>query len=50
MLKQPVLEVLKAKLVKYDGSYSIIGELQNVDDIPADIVIKATLYNDGDKK
>ncbi|MFD2587650.1 hypothetical protein ACFSQJ_11955 [Croceitalea marina] len=46
VLKQPVLEVLQAKLVKHQGSYSIIGEVQNVDDIPADVVIKGTLYND----
>ena len=50
VLKQPVLEILVAKLVKFKGQYSIIGELQNVDDVPADVVIKATLYNDLDKE
>ena len=50
VLKQPVLEVLSAKLVKMDGSYSVIGELQNVDNVPADVVLKATLYNDEDKE
>jgi len=50
VLKQPVLEILIAKLVKYKGQYSIIGELQNVDDVPADVVIKATLYNDANKE
>ncbi|MBM1107466.1 hypothetical protein JQC67_15030 [Aurantibacter crassamenti] len=50
VLKQPVLEILSAKLVKYNGQYSIIGELQNVDDVPADVVIKATLYNDLNKE
>ena len=50
VLKQPVLEVLSAKLVKMDGSYSVIGELQNVDNVPADVVLKATLYNDDDKE
>jgi len=50
VLKQPVLEVLAAKLVCYDGQYSVIGELQNVDNIPADVVIKATLYNDANKE
>ena len=50
VLKQPVLEVLKAKLVQYNGSYSIIGELQNVDHVPADVVIKGTLYNDFNKE
>tara|TARA_R110002049_G_scaffold72010_6_gene185685 strand:- start:20206 stop:23292 length:3087 start_codon:yes stop_codon:yes gene_type:complete len=50
VLKQPVLEVLSAKLVKKNGSYSVIGELQNVDNVTADVVIKATLYNDDDKE
>ncbi len=49
VLKQPVLEILAAKLVRFKGQYSIIGELQNVDDVPADVVVKATLYNDVDK-
>ncbi len=46
ILKQPVLEVVSAKLVKYDGSYAIIGEVQNVDNVPADVILKGTLYND----
>ncbi|WP_158976680.1 hypothetical protein [Cellulophaga sp. L1A9] len=50
VLKQPVLEILSAKLVKNKGQFSIIGELQNVDNVPADIVVKATLYNDDNKE
>jgi len=50
VLKQPVLEVLSAKLVSLNGSYSIIGELQNVDNVPADVVVMATLYNDENKE
>ena len=46
VLKQPVLEVLSAKLVKFKGRYSIIGEIQNVDHVPADVVIKGTLYDE----
>ncbi|TVZ17322.1 hypothetical protein [Maribacter sp. MAR_2009_72] len=46
VLKQPTLEILTAKLVKNKGSYSIIGELQNVDNVPSDVVLKASLYND----
>ncbi len=49
-LQQPVLEILTAKLVQFEGQYSIIGELQNVDEVPADVVIKGTLYNDIDKE
>ncbi|MAU16991.1 MAG: hypothetical protein CMH46_15795 [Muricauda sp.] len=45
ILRQPLLEVLSAKLVKYQGSYSIIGKLQNIDNVPADVSIKGTLYN-----
>ena len=48
VLKQPELEVLSAKLVQYNGRYSIIGELQNIDNVPADVVVKGTLYNNQD--
>ena len=50
VLKQPVLEVLSARLVKFNGQYSVIGEVQNVDNVPADVVLKATLYNDANKE
>lgn len=50
VLKQPVLEVVSAKLVQYDGSYAIIGEVQNVDNVPADVILKGTLYNDDNKQ
>ncbi len=50
VLPQPVLEILSAKLVRFKGRYSVVGELQNVDHVPADVVIKATLYNDDDKE
>ncbi|PKH51549.1 hypothetical protein CXF68_13030 [Tenacibaculum sp. Bg11-29] len=50
VLKQPVLEVLSAKLVKFKQHYAIIGELQNIDNVPADIVLKGTLYNDANKQ
>tara|TARA_R110002110_G_scaffold96884_34_gene249277 strand:- start:299 stop:3388 length:3090 start_codon:yes stop_codon:yes gene_type:complete len=49
VLKQPVLEVLSAKLVKYNNHYAIIGEIQNIDNVPADVVLKGTLYNDDNK-
>jgi hypothetical protein len=45
MLKQPVLEILSAKLIRFKNEYSIIGELQNVDNIPADVTLNATLYD-----
>ena len=50
VLKQPVLDVLSAKLVKYDNHYAIIGEVQNIDNVPADVVLKGTLYNEANKE
>ncbi|WP_298342982.1 hypothetical protein [uncultured Algibacter sp.] len=50
VLKQPVLEILSAKLVKHNGSYALIGEVQNIDNVPADVVLKGTLYNDDNKQ
>lgn len=46
VLKQPVLEIISAKLVKHKEQYVIIGEIQNIDNVPADVVLKGTLYND----
>jgi hypothetical protein len=50
VLKQPVLEILSAKLIQFNKQYIIIGEVQNVDDVPADVVMKATLYDKDNKK
>lgn len=50
VLKQPVLEILSAKLIQFNKQYIIIGEVQNVDDVPADVVLKATLYDKDNKK
>ncbi|WP_303317943.1 hypothetical protein Q4Q34_18705 [Flavivirga abyssicola] len=50
VLKQPVLEILSAKLVKQDNHYAIIGAIQNIDNVPADVVLKGTLYNDDNKE
>ncbi len=45
ILRQPLLEVLSATLVKFNGKYSIVGNLQNIDNVPADVSLKGTLYN-----
>ena len=50
VLKQPVLEIISAKLVQFNTHYAIIGEIQNIDNVPADVVLKGTLYNDQNKK
>ena len=43
-----MLEVLSARLLQVDGAYIILGELQNIDNLPADVSIKGTLYDDQD--
>ena len=50
VLKQPVLEIVTAKLIKFNKRYSIIGEVQNIDNVPADVVLKGTLYNEDNKE
>lgn len=50
VLKQPVLEILSAKLIQLNNEYIIIGEVQNVDNVPADVTLKATLYDKKYKK
>lgn len=45
VLKQPVVEVLSARLVQLGTTYAIVGEIQNVDNIPADISLTGALYN-----
>jgi hypothetical protein len=50
VLKQPVLEILTATLINYNKEYIIIGEIQNVDNVPADVVLKASLYDINSKK
>jgi hypothetical protein len=50
ILKQPVLEIISAKLVQFNTHYTIIGEIQNIDNVPADVVLKGTLYNNDNKQ
>ncbi len=50
VLKQPVVEVLSATLVKIDTTYAIVGEIQNVDNIPADISVTGALYTPQNKE
>ena len=48
VLKQPVAEVISARLVKNNSEFAIVGQIQNVDNIPSDIAISGTLYNTDD--
>ncbi|GAK98833.1 hypothetical protein JCM19314_2864 [Nonlabens ulvanivorans] len=45
ILKQPSLEILNARLVEFDHHYYIIGEVQNIDTVPADVVLNGSLYD-----
>ncbi|MGB2129387.1 MAG: hypothetical protein ACPHXR_07920 [Flavicella sp.] len=45
----PRIEILSSKLIYKDGEYIIIGELQNIDNIPSDINLKGSLYGRNDK-
>ncbi len=48
VLKQPTLEILNAKLVSFNDDYAIVGTIQNVDNVPADVVLKGILYSESD--
>lgn len=50
VLKQPVVEVLSARLVQLDSTYAIVGQIQNVDNIPADISVTGALYNEANEE
>ncbi len=45
VLDRPVVAVEEAKLVRNGAKYAVIGAIQNIDDYPADITIKATLMD-----
>ena len=49
ILRQPDLEIIKANLIYFNNKYMVIGEVQNIDNVPADVVLKASLYDDKDK-
>jgi len=50
VLKRPVLEVLSARLICVEGKYMVIGEIQNIDNVPADIDVKARLYDQSNQQ
>lgn len=50
VLKQPVVEVLNARLIQKDTTFYLIGAIQNVDNIPADISVTGVLYNKFNKE
>ncbi len=49
VLKQPELSILSAKLIKHHNKYAIIGDIQNIDNTPADVILKGSLYNNNNE-
>ncbi len=47
---QPIIETIEASLIKHDGQFSIIGEIQNLDNLPADVAITASLFTKNNKR
>ena len=45
ILDRPVLQILSARLVQVNGRYSVVGELINTDNVPADVTVTAFLYD-----
>jgi hypothetical protein len=45
IMDRPELQILNAKLVYNDTSYSVVGEIMNIDNLPAHITIQADLFD-----
>lgn len=45
VLDRPECHILSAKLIRYGKEYVVVGELQNVDHLPAHVTIQAQLYD-----
>ncbi|MGB3468031.1 MAG: hypothetical protein WBA74_22285 [Cyclobacteriaceae bacterium] len=45
VLDRPVVRVVNSSLVKADDRYAVIGTIQNLDDYPADLTVKASLFD-----
>jgi hypothetical protein len=50
VLKQPVVEVTTAKMIQRDSTFYIVGSIQNVDNIPADIAVTGAMYDSDNKE
>ncbi|MFK7048508.1 hypothetical protein V3Q77_01250 [Flavobacterium davisii] len=46
ILRQPDLEIISASLVEQNNRFEVIGTLQNIDNVPADVILKGELYDD----
>ena len=45
ILDRPELHILSAKLMKIDSQYVVVGEIQNIDHLPAHLTIEAQLFD-----
>ncbi|WP_028523712.1 hypothetical protein [Runella limosa] len=45
VLDRPELHILSAKLMKIDSQYVVVGEIQNIDHLPAHLTIEAQLFD-----
>jgi hypothetical protein len=45
ILDRPELYILSAKLMKIDSQYVVVGEIQNIDHLPAHLTIEAQLFD-----
>lgn len=45
IMDRPEMQILNAKLVYNDTSYSVVGELMNIDNLPAHVTIQADLLD-----
>jgi hypothetical protein len=50
VLDRPELNIISARLIKKDSSYSVVGEIQNIDNLPAHLTIQADLYDEYNRK
>ncbi len=45
ILRQPDLEIISASLIEKNNRFEVVGWLQNIDNVPADVVLKGDLYD-----
>lgn len=50
ILDRPELHILSAKLMKIDSQYVVVGEVQNIDHLPAHLTIEAQLFDNQSRK
>ncbi len=50
VMDRPELHIISARLVKKDSTYSVVGELQNIDNLPAHVTLQAKLYDEYDRE